>query len=247
LKDASASRVIAVLPYFCYARKDRKTKSRDPVTTRYIAQLLEAVGADRVVTLDVHNLAALQNAFRCPTDHLEAKNLLVEHFAPLVKNQAVVVVSPDVGGVKRAEQFRLALSQRLGREVDNAFLEKYRSAGKVSGQAVIGAISGKVAIIIDDIISTGGTLARAAQACGEQGAKHVYAAATHGVFAGKSDEILNNSILEELVVTNTVPPFRISSEAVRGKLHILDAAPLFALAIQRIHSGGPLTGLMEEE
>lgn len=130
LKDASARSVVAVLPYLGYARKDKKTKTRDPVTTRYVAQLLEAVGTDRVLTLDVHNLAAFQNAFRCPTDHLEAKNLFVEHFVTLAEGSDVVVVSPDVGGAKRAEQFREALSQRLSRPADSAFMEKQRSAAE---------------------------------------------------------------------------------------------------------------------
>jgi len=129
LKDASARRVTAVLPYLCYARKDRKSKPRDPVTTRYVARLLESVGTDRVVTLDVHNLAAYQNAFRCAADHLDAMRLFVEHFVPLAARAEVTVVSPDLGGVKRAEEFRQALSRRLGREAGGAFLEKYRSAG----------------------------------------------------------------------------------------------------------------------
>lgn len=111
LRDASAGRVTAVVPYLCYARKDRKSKPRDPVTTRYVAALFEAVGTGRVVTLDVHNLAAFQNAFRIRTDHLEARGLFVDHFAPLVQSEEIVVVSPDAGGVKRAEDFRQALSR----------------------------------------------------------------------------------------------------------------------------------------
>lgn len=246
LKDASAARITAVLPYLCYARKDRKTKSRDPVTTRYLAQLLEAVGTDRVVALDVHNLAAFQNAFRCRTDHLEAKQLLVEHFAPLAKDFPVAVVSPDVGGAKRAEQFRLALSRRLGRDVGSVFLEKYRSAGEVTGEAVVGDINGKVAIIIDDLISTGGTLVRAARACREHYAAHVYAAATHGIFVGNADENLADTALAQLVITDTIPTFRLGSAKVRGKLTVLETAPLFAAAIQRIHSGDSLLELMED-
>lgn len=247
LKDASASRVTAVLPYLCYARKDRKTKSRDPVTTRYIAQLLEAVGTDRIVALDVHNRAAFQNAFRCRTDHLGARNLLVEHFVPLVKGQPVVVVSPDVGGVKRAEEFRQALSSRLGQEAGSVFLEKYRSTGKVSGEALVGDVDGKVAIIIDDLISTGGTLVRAARACRQRGARYVYAAASHGIFVGKADQTLADPALEQLVITNTIAPFRLEADAVRNKLSVLDAAPLLAEAIRRIHTGGSLAELMESE
>lgn len=244
LKDASAERVTAVLPYLCYARKDRKSKSRDPVTTRYVAQLLEAVGTDRVVTLDVHNLAAYENAFRCRIDHLEAKNLFVDYFAQRVGNDEVAVVSPDVGGVKRADQFRQALSRRLGRELGSAFLEKYRSAGVVSGEAVVGDVAGRIAIIIDDLISTGGTILRAANACRQRGAKVVYAAASHGIFVGDAGRVVADSGLEQLVIADTIPPFRLDPDLVRRKLTVLETAPVFAEAIRRIHSGGSIVELL---
>jgi len=244
LKDASAERVTAVLPYLCYARKDRKTKSRDPVTTRYIARLLEAVETDRVVTLDVHNLAAFENAFRCRIDHLEARNLFIDHVAPRIGGDEVVAVSPDVGGVKRAEQFRQALSRRLGREVGGAFLEKYRSAGVVSGEAVVGDVEGKVAIIIDDLISTGGTILRAASACRQRGAKTVYAAASHGIFVGSAAQVVADPVLERLMITDTIPPFRLDTSLVQRKLTVLETAPLFAEAIRRIHSGGSIVELL---
>ncbi len=246
LKDASAHSVTAVLPYLGYARKDRKTKARDPVTTRYMAQLLEAVGTDRVLSLDVHNLAAFQNAFRCPTDHLEAKNLFVEHFAALVRDVEVVVVSPDVGGVKRAEQFREALSRRLNRPTGSAFMEKQRSAGIVSGEALVGEVKDKTAIIIDDMISTGGTISRTAHACRVQGAQSVHAAASHGIFVGKADQVVADPALDSLVVTNTLPPFRLDPELVRNRLTVLDIAPLFADAIRRIHNGGSIVDLLGE-
>ncbi|OGA48208.1 MAG: ribose-phosphate pyrophosphokinase [Betaproteobacteria bacterium RIFCSPLOWO2_12_FULL_62_13] len=244
LKDASAQRVTAILPYLCYARKDRKSKSRDPVTTRYVARLLEAVETDRVVTLDVHNLAAFENAFRCRIDHLEARGLFVEHFAPVIGHEEVVVVSPDVGGVKRAEQFRQALSHRLGHESGSAFLEKYRSAGVVSGEAVVGDVRDKVAIIIDDLISTGGTILRAANACRQRGAKSVYAAASHGIFVGNAAQVIADAGLERLVIADTIPPFRLDAGLVQLKLTVLETAPLFAEAIRRIHSGGSIVELL---
>jgi len=246
LKDASARSVTAVLPYLGYARKDKKTKTRDPVTTRYMAQLLEAVGTDRVVTLDVHNLAAFQNAFRCPTDHLEARNLFVEHFAAWIRDLEVVVVSPDVGGVKRAEQFREALSRRLSRPAGSAFMEKQRSAGVVSGEALVGDVEGKAAIIIDDMISTGGTILRTAHACRRQGAHSVHAAASHGIFVGKADQVVTDPALDSLVVTNTLPPFRLDPELARNRLTVLDIAPLLANAIRRIHTGGSIVDLLGE-
>ncbi|MEM6353700.1 MAG: ribose-phosphate pyrophosphokinase [Cyanobacteria bacterium P01_D01_bin.14] len=243
LKEAAA-RVTAVVPYLCYARKDRQTKSRDPVTTRYVAGLFESVGCDRTVTLDVHNLAAFQNAFRCSTEHLEAKNLFVQHFVPLIGNRDAVVVSPDFGGVKRAEAFRQALISQLDQEVPMALTEKYRSAGKVTGDRVVGDLQGRVAIIIDDLISSGTTLARTAKACREHGAVQVYAAATHGVFAAASNEILATPDLAQIVITNTIEPFRITASEVKDKLTVIDTTALLAETIRRLHSGGSLVELL---
>ena len=244
LKDASAARVTAVIPYLCYGRKDRKTKSRDPVTTRYVASLLEAVGVDGVVTLDVHNLAAYQNAFRCRTDHLEAKKLFIEFFLPLSESEEIVVVSPDIGGVKRAEQFREALEKKLEIPVASAFMEKKRSAGVVSGEAIVGDVEDKVAIIIDDMIASGGTIARTVKACHLRGASKICAAASHGLFAQDADKNLAEPALEQLVITDSVQPFRLHSGDVREKLEVLRCAPLFAKAIRCIHSGDSIVELL---
>lgn len=245
LKDASAARVTAVVPYLAYARKDAKTQTRDPVTTRYVAQLFEAAGTDRVVTMDVHNLAAFQNAFRCRTDHLEATKLFVAHFASLLKAEPqITVVSPDIGGMKRAERFRQALGRALNREPEVAFMEKARAKGVMRAGRLIGDIAG-TAIIIDDLISTGGTLRHAAAACRESGATKVYAAATHGVFVGSANDLLAGTILDSVVVTDTIPPFRLDPGLARDKLTTLSAAPLFAEAIQRIHNGSSLVELLE--
>lgn len=232
LRDAAATRVTAVVPYLCYARKDRKSKSRDPVTTRYIASLFEAVGVDRIVTMDVHNLAAFQNAFRIGTDHLETTSLFVDYFVPLMQGEDVVVVSPDAGGIKRAEAVRVSLNSRLGVQAHSAFIEKYRSVGVVSGTAVVGQVAGRTAIIIDDLISTGTTLARAVEACRANGAKKVYVGATHGVFVGAASEALSVPALEKVIITNTIPPFRLDPEVVRTRLVILDAAKLCSEAIR---------------
>jgi ribose-phosphate pyrophosphokinase len=245
LKDASAASVTAVVPYFAYARKDRRTKPRDPVTTRYVAGLFEAVGTDRVVTLDVHNLAAFENSFRIRTEHLQAMPLFVEHFAPIVSEGAAVVISPDVGGAKRAKQFAEALERAVGGEMSTAFVEKHRSGGVVTGGAFAGEVEGRTAIIIDDLISSGGTILRAANACRKLGANEVYAAATHGIFVGKAGEVLVDDALEQVVVTDTIPPFRLEPAAVRDKLVVLDSTALFAEAIRRIEEGGSITDLVE--
>ena len=245
LVDASAARVTAVLPYRCYARKEQKTQPRDPVTTRYIARLFEAVGTHRVVALDVHNLAAFQNAYSCRTEHLEANPLFVRHFASRLAGQEVVVVSPDAGGVKRAERFRQGLAAALGREPSFAFLEKHRAGGVLRGGAIVGEVEGKSAVIIDDLISTGSTMLRAAMVCRERGAVAVHAAATHGVFSAEAETVLADPALAQVVVTNSIPPFRLSAGLVHAKLVVLDVAPLLARAIEAIHGGGSVTALLE--
>jgi ribose-phosphate pyrophosphokinase len=246
LKDAAASRVTAVVPYLAYARKDRKSKPRDPVTTRYVAQLFEAIGTDCVVTMDVHNLSAYQNAFRCRTEHLEAAPLFVAHLAPLVGDADVAVVSPDAGGIKRAEAFRTRLAAALGRPVAAAFAEKYRSSGVVSGEALVGDVEGKVAIIIDDLISAGNTVARAAKACRQHGARQVLAAAAHGVFAPAADAVLGASGIERILVTDTIPPLRVSDPQLIARLEQISTAGLFAEAIRRLHCGGSLVELQAD-
>lgn len=245
LKDAAAKRVVALVPYLSYARKDRKTQPRDPVTTRYVASLFEAVGTDRLVTLDVHNLAAFQNAFRCGTDHLEAAGLFARYFADLLRDREVAVLSPDIGGVKRAERFRQLLMRVMDRPVAGAFMEKQRSGGAVTGETIVGDVAGRAVIILDDMISTGTTMARAAKACRELGARAVYATATHGLFVGDANRLLADPCFEKIVITDTIPPFRLSPELVRDKLVVLDAAALFAGAIGRIHAGGSIEEMRE--
>ena len=247
LRDASARSVTAVIPYLCYARKDRKTKFRDPVTTRYVAALFEAMGVDRVVTLDVHNLAAFQNAFRCVTDHLEARMMFVRHFMPLLSTDDAIVLSPDEGGLKRADAFRRALGHELAREFPLGFMEKRRSAGVVSGEALFAEVRGRTAIIVDDLISTGTTLLRAARAVRERGATKVYAAASHGLFMEGANRVLSDSAFDTVIVTDTVPPFRLDPALVARKLVVLDVASLFAEAIRRIANGGSLTALLGPE
>jgi ribose-phosphate pyrophosphokinase len=245
LKDAAADRVTAVVPYLCYARKDRRTKPRDPVSSRYVAALLESVGIDRVVTLDVHNLSAYENAFRIGMEHLEARPLFIDYFAASVGNRPVCVVSPDIGGIKRAEAFRDGLEKRLGRAVERAFMEKRRSEGVVSGDLMVGHVAGCDVIIVDDLVSSGTTLRRAVNACKQQGARHIYAAATHGLFTAKAAELFEDPALESLVVTDTVPPLRLSADVVKAKLSVVSCVPLVAEAIRRIHTNGSLTELLQ--
>jgi ribose-phosphate pyrophosphokinase len=245
LKDASAGRVTAVVPYLCYARKDRKTQTRDPVTTRYVASLFEAVGTDRLVTLDVHNLAAFQNAFRCRTDHLEARPLFVDFFGNALRDEKLLVLSPDVGGMKRAEAFRDSLARALGRQISIGFMEKQRARGVVSGDTLFATVRDQTVIIIDDLISTGTTIVRAGKACGENGARRIFAAASHGAFSSKAAEVLGGGVFEKIVITDSIPPFRVPSAFANDLLITLDAAALFASAISRIHEGGSLVELLE--
>lgn len=246
LKDASAARVTAICPYLAYSRKDRRTKPRDPVSSRYVAQLFEAVGTDRMVTLDVHNLAAYQNAFRIPAEHLEARGLFIAWVARRLQDEDLVVVSPDAGGVKRADACRQALWRALGRPIDLAFIEKRRSEGVVTGEAVVGEVSGRTVLIIDDLISSGTTLARAAAACRARGAKRVFAAASHGLFVGSAAEMLADPALEKVLVADSVPPFRLPPAHLGSRVEVLDTAPLFAEAIRRLHGGGSLVALLQD-
>lgn len=243
LKDAGAARVTAVVPYLCYARKDRRTKANDPVTTRYVAGLFESVGTDRIVTLEVHNPAAFENAFRCRTVTLTGAPLFVDYARSLADDN-LCVVSPDTGGAKRAELFREALETALARPVGKAFVDKHRSAGVVSGDLFVGDVAGATALVVDDLISTGGTLLRAARAARKAGAKRVIALVTHGLFMPGSAEVLADPAIERLVVTDTIPPFRLGVGAPRDKLTILSSAPLFAAAIRRLHEGRSLADLL---
>lgn len=233
LRDHGAARVTAVTPYLCYARKDRRTQPQDPVTSRYVAALFEAVGTSRVVAIEVHNTAAFDNGFRCPTRHIETAELFAEHFAPLARAEDIVAVSPDAGGVKRVEQFRRALERKSGKALDNAFVEKYRSGGIVTGGTLVGDVAGRTAVILDDLISTGNTLLRAARACRAAGASRVFAAATHGLFTGGAAELFTGGDLDGIVIADTVPIPAMISPSARGRLTVLDSTALVAAAIGR--------------
>ena len=243
LHDAGAGRVTAVVPYLAYARKDQRSKSRDPVTTRYIARFFEAVGCDEVVTLDVHNLAAFENAFRCRATNLVAAGPLVEHVVPLLGAAPVSVVSPDAGGIKRADRFRTRLAQRLGRPVASAFVEKYRGSGELRGGELVGDVRATTAVVVDDLISAGHTMQRAAAACRAAGATRVFAVATHGLFAQPADAVLAGSAIDRIVVTDTIGGARLADAAVVARLERVSVAPLVAEAIARLHEGGDVEAL----
>jgi ribose-phosphate pyrophosphokinase len=245
MKENGARRVTAVIPYLAYARKDRQTKPRDPVTTRYLAQVIEAMGVDCVVTLEVHNIVAFQNAFRCRTVHLDTRRLFAERIGHLVEEGPVVVASPDPGGIKRAQLFREMLERVLARPVEGAFMEKRRSAGVVSGELLVGAVEGATVLVIDDLISTGGTMARAARAYRQHGAQEVHALAAHGLFVGEAGLALADPNLSGTIITDTVPPFRLDEQTLRNHVEIVSAAPLFAEAIRRLHEGGSISDLLE--
>jgi ribose-phosphate pyrophosphokinase len=237
LKDAGAARVTAVLPYLAYARKDRRTQTRDPITTKYVARCFEACGTDAVITVDVHNLAAFENAFRCPVVNLEAIPLFVEYFAETLRGERLAVVSPDAGGLKRADRFRRALAARVGTEPEAAFVEKYRGGGVVTGELWAGEVAGRAAIIFDDLISTGTTLVRAASVCRAAGARQVFAAATHGLFIGEAPQKLADPVFEAILVTDTVSSRAAAEGRLPDKIRRLDSSKLVAEAIIAAHAG----------
>ena len=246
LKDCGAARVTACVPFLAYGRKDRRTKERDPVTLRYVAQLFEAVGTDHLLALDAHNLAAFENAFRCPVDHLEAAPLMADHLAARVGDVPVSIVSPDIGGAKRAQRLQELLAARLDREVGFAIIDKRRSSGVVSGgDLVVGPIEGRHAVLVDDLIAAGTTLTRAVQACRKAGARSVEAFATHGVFLPEARQLLGPDGPDRLVVTDSILPTRLADEGGSGRLVVLAASALYGEAIRRLTQGGSVVALRE--
>jgi len=234
LRDAGAEHVTAVVPYLAFGRKDRRTKANDPVATRYVARMLEAVGVDGVLTLDAHSPSALDNAFAVPTENLEAAPLFATQFAPLAGGDArLVVLSPDAGGLHRAHAFASLLASRTGRSVDVALMDKQRSEGRVTGDLFAGDVRGADVIVFDDLISSGTTIARAAAAAHARGARSVHAAATHGVIAPGAVSKLDGAGLRSLVLADSVGDERRRCEGLKTDLVVLDCAPLFASAIER--------------
>jgi ribose-phosphate pyrophosphokinase len=243
LTDAGAGQLTAVIPYLAYARKDRRNKPRDPVYTRYVAELLEATRLDRVVLLDVHNAVAIDNAFRIPTEHLTALPMMAEHFAIGFPAGALAVASPDIGGIKRAQQFCGLLQRRLSREVELLFIEKRRDGPVISGGAIVGDPRGRNVIVLDDLCATGATLMQAASVLRAAGAASVHAAVTHTpVQAGLAALAATDSIAQ-VVVTDSVG-YSILAER-RENVRTLPIAPLLGVAIARISRGEPLAPLSE--
>ncbi|HWQ88651.1 MAG TPA: ribose-phosphate pyrophosphokinase [Desulfitobacteriaceae bacterium] len=226
LKRASAYRITAVMPYYGYARQERKSKARDPITAKLLANLITTAGANRVVTMDLH-APAIQGFFDIPVDHLPGVPILAEYFREK-ELQNVCVVSPDIGGVTRAR----GLAERI-EGATLAIIDKRRPEPNVSEiMTVIGDLHGKTAIMIDDIIDTAGTITHAAQALKDRGALEVYACCTHPVLSGAAIERLENSVIKELVTTNTIP---LSPEKAISIIKVLSVAPLLGEAIARIH------------
>jgi ribose-phosphate pyrophosphokinase len=233
LRDHGARRITAVVPYLAYARKDRRTKPFDPVSVRVVAQLFEAVHCDGLITLEVHNPAAFDSAFRLRAVNLEPYALYGGAVAPLLGDAPIAVASPDVGGVKRAQLWREALEATLQRPVGQAFVDKRRSAGVVSGgEIVTGDVRDATVLIVDDLIATFGTIERAALALTRAGARRVLAFAAHGLFVGPAAESVLRAPVERVFVTDSVPLTRLTPAA-RDRVEVLSCAPLFAAEIRR--------------
>lgn len=237
LRDHGARRITAVTPYLAYARKDRRTKPFDPVSLRVVAQLLEAVQCDALITLEAHNLAAFDNAFRLRAVSLAPHALFTAAAAKAAGDAPVVVASPDVGGVKRAQLWREALEAAWQRPIGQAFVDKRRSAGVVSsGEIVTGEVRDATVLIVDDLIATFGTIERAANALQKAGARRVLAFAAHGLFVDPAADALERTNVEHVFVTDTVPPFRLQGRTARQRVDVLPSAALFAAEIRRQHA-----------
>lgn len=238
LKRASAERINVVMPYFGYARQDRKASGREPITAKLVADLLTTAGAHRVVTLDLH-ASQIMGFFNTLVDHLFANSVLIDYIRSL-NLRDLVVVSPDVGGVSRARAFAKKLDQ-----APLAIVDKRRSYSKLNSVEVfnvIGDVKDKTCILVDDIVDTAGTMSKAAELLLEKGAKDVYACATHAVLSGKGVENITTSHLKELIVTNSV---HLPEEKRIAKIKQLSVAPLLAEVICRIHNGDTVSSMFE--
>ena len=240
MRRASAGRITAVIPYFGYARQDRKAKSRDPISAKLVANLITTAGADRVLTMDLH-AAQIQGFFDIPVDNLLGSHLFVKHFVNMFGkgNEDVMVVSPDVGSTARVRSF----SMKLG--VNMAIVDKRREkANQSEVMNIIGNVEGKTCILLDDIVDTAGSLCGAAKAISEiGGAKKVYACATHGVLSGPAIERIENSCIEELLLLDTIPyP---SDKPACSKIKYISTAPVFAEAIRRIYEEVSISNLFD--
>lgn len=237
-KRASAERITAVIPYYGYARQDRKDEPRVPISAKLIADLLAASGADRVLTIDLH-AEQIQGFFNIPVDHLYAVPVFIDYFHQL-KLKNCIVVSPDAGRVNRVRAF----ARRLGKDIPIAIIDKRRTGPNQSMVVnVIGEVQGKNAIIYDDMIDTGGTIIDAAEALVNKGVKDIYVCAVHGLFSRDAIPRLNKSPIKKLAITNTV---KIAREKMIEKLDILSIAELLAEAIKRIHNNESISSLFKE-
>jgi ribose-phosphate pyrophosphokinase len=227
IKRASAGRITAVIPYYGYARQDRKAKARDPISAKLIANLITVAGADRVLTMDLHT-PQLQGFFDIPVDHLLGISILADYFSNKFKKfDDVIAVSPDVGSVTRTRKF----AERL--DIPIAIIDKRRPKANVSEiMNVVGDVLNRRAILVDDLIDTGGTIVNAADALLDMGATEVYACCTHGVLSGSACDRIENSKIKELITLNTIP---LPSEKPLSKIKALSVAPIFAEAIERIY------------
>ena len=239
-RRASAGYINAIIPYYGYARQDRKTSGREPITAKLVANLLTIAGVDRIVTMDLH-AGQIQGYFDIPVDHFSAIRLLSSYFTDMAfdKPDDFVVVSPDLGGVRRAREFSDYLKLPI------AIIEKRRPMPNVSEvMSVIGDFKGKHAILVDDMVDTAGTITNAANYLIENGAKDVYIAATHGVFSGKAIERLSDSSVKEVIITNTI---ELPKEKQLDKIKQLEVGPLLAEAIHRINTYESISGLFDDE
>jgi ribose-phosphate pyrophosphokinase len=244
LRDASAERVTVVCPYLCYSRQDRKIQSRSPISTKYLAKILTSVGADRLLTIDVHNPTSIQNSYSICADLLEANILFAKYLKTNNIYHNLVVMSPDAGGLARARKFRKIVQQMTGESIGLACLDKIHDGDLIKANDIMGDVEDKNVIVLDDLISSGKTVLECVETCSKKRSRGVMVMATHGLFVGDCERNLSHERLTSIVISDTIKPFRVANSSIFSKMKIIPTTELFSEAIKRIHKNESLSELL---
>jgi ribose-phosphate pyrophosphokinase len=245
LKENSAKIVIPVIPYFAFARKDQRSKPRDPLSFKYLVKLLESSGADRVITMDIHNKVAFENAFSIPTELIDGNSLFIPHILRLTQGEKIVIVSPDLGGIKKAASLQERLQKYHDSEIPLAFCYKTRSEGIIKTFHLSGNVLNRTAIIRDDILSTGRTLSHTIDLLKKSGAVKIIACITHALIHPATYELIEDFKSIHLLVSDSVPLPQAFLERMGNRISVIDSSDLFARVMKRVSGGDSIVELQE--